>query len=115
MKSIKTKLLIVVVAALLATTVLLGAISFVTMHRVMHKDADALLASRCETEATIVNRVFRDMQKSVQMMESYADESLKDLDIFENAPAYESYTEAMRTMFLDIARNTEGGVTFYFR
>ncbi len=115
MKSIKTKLLIVVVAALLATTVLLGAISFITMHRVMHEDADELLASRCVTEATIVNRVFRDMQKSVQMMESYADESLKSLDIFEDASVYEHYTEAMRTMFLDIARNTEGGVTFYFR
>ncbi len=115
MKSIKTKLLIVVVAALLVTTVSLGAVSFTTMHNIMHEDADELLASRCETEATIVNRVFRDMQKSVQMMESYADERLRDVAIFEDASTYEPYTEAMRTMFLDIARNTEGGVTFYFR
>ena len=115
MKSIKTKLLIVVVLALLATTVLLGGVSFVTMHGVMHKNADELLKSRCEAETTVVNRVFRDMQKSVQMMESYADERLQNVAIFEDPSVYESYTEAMRTMFLDIARNTEGAITFYFR
>ena len=69
MKSIKTKLLIVVIVALLASTVSLGAVSFITMHKIMHEDADEMLAARCETEATIVNRVFRDMQKSVQMSE----------------------------------------------
>jgi diguanylate cyclase (GGDEF)-like protein len=81
----------------------------------MHKDADHLLDARCEAERTIVNRVFRDMQKSVHMMESYADESLKSLSVFEDPSSYEAYTEAMRTMFLDIARNTEGAVTLYFR
>lgn len=115
MKSIKSKLLIVVIAALLATTLSLGAVSFITMHRVMHRDADHLLAARCEAETTIVNRVFRDIQKSVHMMESYADESLKSLSVFEDPSSYEAYTESMRTMFLDIARNTEGANTFYFR
>lgn len=117
MKSIRTKLLIVVIVALLATTLSLSIVSFLTMHRIMHEDADDMLAAKCETEATIVNRVFRDMQKSVQMMESYADESLKDPSVFADlgSVAYSIYTENMRTMFLDIARNTEGAVTFYFR
>ncbi len=115
MKSIKTKLLIVVIVALLASTVSLGAASFMTMHKIMHEDADEMLAARCETEATIVNRVFRDMQKSVQMMESYADENLKNASVLEDSAAYAAYTEEMRSMFLDIARNTEGAVTFYFR
>ncbi len=115
MKSIKTKLLIVVIAALLVTTASLAYVSFTTMHGVMHEDADKILAARCEAETTIVNRVFRDMQKSVQMMESYADNSLSGLSVFDDPSAYEAYTESMRTMFLDIAQNTEGAVTFYFR
>lgn len=117
MKSIKTKLLIVVIVALMATTLSLSTVCFLTMHSIMHEDADEMLSARCETEATIVNRVFRDMQKSVQMMESYADESLKNPSIFADLSGaeYGAYTEDMRTMFLDIARNTEGAVTFYFR
>ncbi|MBR3894317.1 MAG: diguanylate cyclase [Clostridia bacterium] len=115
MKSIKTKLLIVVIVAVLVTSVTLGAVSFITMHKIMHADADEMLRARCHEEATIVNRVFRDMKKSVDMMQSYAESTLIDVADLQDEALRAAYTAKMEEMFLDIALNTEGVVTYYFR
>ncbi len=115
MKSIKNKILVVVITGLLIMTAAVSAVCFTTMHDILHKDADRILENRSKMEAAQINDIMNDIEKSVIIMEHFATTELFSHEALKVEQYLEDYLEKMEDMFDEVALNTEGAVAFHFR
>ncbi len=115
MKSIKTKILTVVISGLLIITAIVSVIAVEMTHEVMHRDADRILNNVCQKEAAQINDVLGDITKSASIAVHYAITEIKDADDLENKTARNTYLAKMESMLIEIALNTNGIEGFYIR
>ncbi len=115
MKSIQTKILIVVISGLLVITAVVSAIAVNMTHEIMHKDADRILNYVTLKESAYINDVLGDIQKSAVIMEHYATEEIDGLDKLSDKEFLSKYLTKTKAMFLEIALNTNGVEGFFFR
>ena len=114
-QSIQFKFLITVISAMLAITLFVGGLSIYELDRFVQLQTENYINVTCEKDASQINDIFGDMEKSVQIMESYV------LNLI-NSKAYigDPYKQAeilqrSDEMFADVANNTDGAVAYYFR
>ena len=113
--SLQFKFLMTVMAAILAINIFIGGISIYEVDNYIQDQAQNLVAVTCENEATQINNVFRDMEKSVKIMENYV------LSFFESAADIgnrDKQNEAIQfadKMFVNVAKDTEGAIAYYLR
>ena len=69
--SIQFKFLITIISAMLAITLFIGGLSIYEVDHFVQQQAESFVKASCEKEATQVNDIFGDMEKSVHIMESY--------------------------------------------
>ncbi len=115
MKSIRSKILIVVISGLLVITAVVSAIAVTMTHEVMHKDADRILKNVTEKHAAQINDVLGDMQKSAAIMEHYAESEITSLDQLSDMQYRKEYLEKTNKMFSEVALNTKSIAGFYLR
>ena len=115
MKSIQTKILIVVIAGLLVITAAVSAIAVNMTHEIMHKDADRILKNASGKEAAGINDVLNDVVKSVEIMEHYTISELDSIDLLENEELRLRYEGKIKNMFNEVALNTENVLAYYLR
>ncbi len=115
MKSIKQKILVVVIAGLLVITAVVSAIAVSMTHEIMHKDADRILSNVTQKEAAYINDVLGDMQKSAAIMEHYALADVESVEEMRDPERCAAYLEENKAMFAEIALNTNGIEGFFMR
>ena len=72
MKTIQSKILFVVITALIVITAIVTSIAVGVTHKIMHKDADRILNNVSEKEAAYINDMLNDFMQSSAIMEHYA-------------------------------------------
>jgi len=115
MKSIKTKILTVVIAGLLVITAAVSAVALEMTHEIMHKDADRILNNVTQKEAAYINDVLGDISKSAAVMEHYALSEIETVDQLADPAFREEYLQKTKHMFTEFALNTSGAEGFFFR
>ncbi|MBO7217758.1 MAG: hypothetical protein J6V50_03565, partial [Clostridia bacterium] len=115
MKSIQSKILLVVIAGLLVITALVSAIAVNMTHEVMHRDADRILKNAAQSQAASINDILGDVVKSISIMEHYATEEIENANILKDTDARDKYIQTVDTMFTEVALNTSGVEGFYMR
>ena len=115
MKSIQTKILLVVIAGLLVITAVVSAIAVNMTHEVMHRDADRILKNATQREAAQINDVLGDVMKSSSIMEHYAVTELSNADDLKDETFRAEYLKSAEVMFTEIALNTTDIEGFYMR
>lgn len=115
MKSIKNKILVVVISGLLVITAVVSAIAVNMTHEIMHKDADRILNNVTQKEAAYINDALGDIKKSATIMEHYALDELEDINKLSDPRVLENYLQKTKAMFAEIATNTSGIEGFFFR
>ena len=115
MKSIKNKILFVVISGLLVITAVVSMIAVNMTHEIMHKDADRILNNVTQKEAAYINDVLGDIKKSAAIMEHYATEEVDELSQLEDIEFRAKYIEKTKKMFAEIALNTNGIKGFFMR
>ena len=114
-QSIQFKVLMTVISAMLAITVFIGGISIYEVDRFVRSQSEDLLKVTCEKDASQINDIFGDMEKSVHIMESYVMgfiDSKADILDQERQNVILQFSDEM---FADVANNTDGAVAYYFR
>ena len=104
-----------VISAMLAITVFIGGISIYEVDRFVRSQSEDLLKVTCEKDASQINDIFGDMEKSVHIMESYVlgfIDSKADILDQERQNVILQFSDEM---FADVANNTDGAVAYYFR
>lgn len=115
MKSIKNKILVVVISGLLVITAVVSAIAVNMTHEIMHKDADRILNNVAQKEAAYINDVLGDIKKSANIMEHYASTEIETITQLTDAQFLEEYLEKTKQMFAEIALNTNGVEGYFMR
>ncbi|MBR5479169.1 MAG: diguanylate cyclase [Clostridia bacterium] len=114
-KSLHFKFLITVISAMLAITVFVGGLSIYELDNFVQSQTEDLIKTTCEKEATQVNDIFGDMEKSVHIMESYVLDFINSKEDIQNAEKRDEILKRCDEMYVDVANNTDGAVAYYFR
>jgi len=115
MRSIRSKILTVVISGLVVMTTVISIVGFSTTHELMHKDADRILTNRCKMEAAYINDTLGDIQKSVEIMEHYARKELDSVESLKEMEYRVKYLKNVGEMFNEVAVNTDGVEAFFLR
>ena len=109
------KVLMTVISAMLAITVFIGGLSIYEVDQFVQHQTEDYINVTCEKDASQINDIFGDMEKSVHIMESYVLDFINiKADIMD--PKKQSDILARSDeMFVDVANNTDGAVAYYLR
>ena len=113
--SIRFRFLATVVFAMLAITVFIGGLSIYEVDNYIQEQTKKFVNVTCESEGAQINDSFGDMEKSVEIMESYVMGFFENKDDIKNPKVQEKVIKSADEMFVDVAKHTSGAVTYYFR
>ena len=113
MKTIQSKILFVVITALIVITAIVTSIAVTATHGIMHTDADRILSNVAEKEASKINDMLNDFMQSATIMDHYATHALKNADALKDAAYLDEYTKEIRHLFDEVALNTAGTTAYY--
>ena len=113
--SLQFRFLITVLSAILIITVFVGGFSIYEVDNYIQREAQNLIDVTCENEATKINNIFKGMEKSVRIMENYVLSFFTDEEDIENPERQNEVLQFADKMFVNIAKDTEGAIAYYFR
>ena len=104
-----------VISAMLAITLFIGGLSIYEVERFVQHQTEDYINVTCEKDASQINDIFGDMEKSVHIMESYVMDFIDSKSDISNQERQNVILEYTDEMFADVAKNTDGAVAYYFR
>lgn len=114
-RSIKARLIAVFLCTALVISGAVGVHAFMMTNTLLHEKADAMLATRCEAEASQLNITLTSVQRNVRLMSWYCLDRLDTPHKLTDPAQRSAFTDDMLSMFSAIAQNTSGAVSFYLR
>lgn len=116
MKTIKAKVLGLIVVCAVISTALCGWMSLSEATKISDSNADEIMAMQCSDSSQKIDTMLERVAQSVDTLAEIAVQSLTDFKQFQTSDAYvEEYTETMRPIALEFANNTQGALTYYIR
>ena len=100
---------------MLAITMFIGGLSIYEVDQFVQHQTEDFINVTCEKDASQINDIFGDMEKSVHIMESYVLGLINSKAEIEDAKKQAEILERSDEMFVDVAKNTDGAVAYYFR
>lgn len=114
-QSIQFKFLITIISAMLAVTLFVGGLSIYELDNFIRLQTEDFVNVTCEKDASQINDVFGDMENAVHIMESYVLGLIKDYSDVVNPERQLEIIKQSDEMFIDVAKNTDDSVAYYFR
>ncbi len=114
-QSMQFKFLITIISAMLAITVFIGGLSIYEVDQFVQLQTEDFINVTCEKDASQINDIFGDMEKSVHIMESYVLGLINNKTDIGNAERQTDILQRSDEMFVDVANNTDDVVAYYFR
>ena len=114
-QSMQFKVLVTIISAMLAITVFIGGLSIYEVDQFVQAQTEDFINVTCEKDASQINDIFGDMEKSVHIMESYVLDFINSREDITDAKKQDDILKRSDEMFVDVANNTDGAVAYYFR
>lgn len=113
---IKFKIALLVLVCTIVASLSLGTTSFIISGNIISDDSDEIINGACERTVTSLDAYFVRVEQSVDMLASYALETMTDFSGFKSSSAaVDEYTEKFAHTLLAAAEHTEGAITAYIR
>ena len=100
---------------MLAVTMFIGGLSIYEVDNFVQSQTEDYVNVTCEKNASQINDAFGDMEKSVHIMESYVYGLIESEYDIKNPGRQAQIIAKSDEMFIDVAKNTDDAVAFYFR
>ena len=100
---------------MLAITIFIGGLSIYEVDQFVQHQTEDYINVTCEKDASQINDIFGDMEKSVHIMESYVLDFINSKADISNLEKQTYILQRSDEMFIDVANNTDGAVGYYFR
>ena len=114
-QSMQFKFLITIISAMMAITVFIGGLSIYEVDQFVQRQTEDYINVTCEKDASQINDIFGDMEKSVHIMESYVLDFINSKADIKDPKKQSDILARSDEMFVDVAKNTDGAVAYYFR
>ncbi|MBR1496405.1 MAG: diguanylate cyclase [Oscillospiraceae bacterium] len=140
LRSVRTRIIILTVAAVLVSTLLVGIISIFAVKQAGDRGSEELMRLMCENGTHVIDEYLNSIEQSVNLLSHYAEESLNSAVLTENDAAgftgsegaaaragrstlrqarldgyLHSYLRTIEDFFHSSARHTSGVVAYYYR
>ena len=114
-QSMQFKVLMTVISAMLAITIFIGGLSIYEVDQFVQHQTEDYINVVCEKDASQINDIFGDMEKSVHIMENFVLGLINSKSDIQDEKKQAEFLERSDEMFVDVANNTDGAVAYYFR
>ena len=114
-QSLQFRFFLTVISAILTVTIFVGGLSIYEVDNYIQKEAYDLVEVTCENEATQINDIFRNMEKSVRIMENYILSFFESTADIKDQSKQNEALQFANEMFINVAENTEGAIAYYLR
>ena len=114
-RSLQFRFLRTVLAAILTVAIFIGGLSIYEMNNYVHRQTIDLIEVTCENEATKINVIFENMEKSVKIMEAYVLSFFKSEADIENREKQNQVIQFADKMFVNVAQQTDSAIAYYLR
>ena len=111
MRHIKAKITLIIIVAIVLSMGIVTLLSMNSIKRLGQDDSEQILLLLCETGQKNLDSYFVSVEKSVGLIASYVENDLADTEI-EDLP---DHVDRVRDIFEDIAVQTNGVLTYYYR
>lgn len=116
MKSIRTKISFTLILCTLVSIVICDGISIINTSRKVSNDSSRQMQLTCQNESNDLNATLKGISDSVNMLSSISLSYLNDVQKFKTDKTYvDSYTDKLKPLFQQFAKNTNGVMTAYIR
>ncbi len=116
MKSIQTKIMLLVVTALLVCSTLIGGIGIMRFQKTINAETVELLNWTAEEKAQELNGIMGKIEQSVEIMSAYTISNLKSVEAIESDIVYlEGFSREVAELGYSIMNETDGAVSVYLR
>lgn len=116
MKSIKLKIIILVLSGIIISSFSIGGASILHARKAVKEDSEQIMNLLCETKANKLNEVFAKVEQSVSILNVYATRQMTDLSRFMQDSDYvKAYADSLLDVSLNAALSTQGAITVYMR
>lgn len=115
MKSIQTKLLLIIFSSMISITLLIGIASVKLLHDNSSQTSRDNMLNICEKKKEELNNILSSIEQSVNIITNTSKSKINSLDLFINDDSYYKYISDMQELFINISNNTNGAIAFYYR
>lgn len=116
MKTLKAKVVALVVICAIVSTGICGGLTLSKTQGMSNQNAARLMAMQCENSGQELDTTLVRIEQSVDTLAQIMEQSLTDFEKFKRDENYVTqYTESLRSVALEFANNTEGALTYYIR
>ena len=115
-RSIKTKIISIMVLSFLCLTALLFSISLLSISSVLDDDSSEILQLKCSESAQEISECLHNIEQSVNTMSSFSTNLLGNVDdLLVNDEQFEYYLDIMKEIGKNTIKNTDGALAVYLR
>ncbi len=116
MRTLRTRILFVVVGCALLASFISGFISLHNSMKVTDQDAYQRLTDICSSYGQDVDNILSRIEVSVNTLADMTKNTIRDVDKFKSSDAYvNECTDKLKEIALSCGNNTEGALTYYVR
>jgi diguanylate cyclase (GGDEF)-like protein len=115
MKSIQSKVLIIIFSSMLSISILIGFISVKLLHDKQSESNQENMTNICQIKKEELNNVLTSIEQSVNIISNTSLEKITDIGLFDDDILYNKYINEIEELFKNVSVNTQGAVAFYYR
>lgn len=116
MKSVRSKIILLIVTAVIVATSITGLIGIISFGRAIDANSVQEMNLTCNEKAQELNNVLGRIEQSVEILSEYTTDNLESVDkLSEDSEYLENYTANLEELGLTIANATDGAVAVYAR
>ena len=114
MHTLRSKITFLIVCAIVAAITIATFVGVYALRSLGNETSDETLLLLCETGEKNLDYYFSNIERSVEVLSSYADEDLKMLSSLDDEQLAE-HINRVESLFEKISQNTGGVLTYYYR
>ena len=111
MRSIRMKITLLTVCAIIASMSAATLLSIVAVRRIGNSDSRQILSLLCETGQKSLDSYFKSVEQSVEMVSSFVESDIGETELGE----LQAHIDRVRAIFEKAAYQTNGVLTYYYR
>ncbi len=115
MKSIKSKIFLIVLIGIIASSVTVGAFGIFGANTVIRRDSADILDLMTQVQSSGLNTMFSDIEKSTIVLAGQVQEHLESLMVFHDFERYMRYKTKLEDISYYIASSTANAIAVYVR
>lgn len=115
MKSIQSKIVLLIFLGIIVSITIIGGVGILSFKYAIDEDTVEIMNLTCSKKAQELNNVFGKIEKSVDIMSSYTIDNLDNIYILSDELELEKYTERISALGETIAKDLDGADSIYVR